>query len=262
MILAQKNIFEFYTGLDDRQWDTTENKYNAIVVLPRYTVPSIQLFVDVATAATLDLCNSEGEVLDSIDSMVVEAETGYVRLKYISDQYDGDADEGYFCLKITTSEEVFYSDVFEWRTDVTLSGLIKITASSSNFSLGIDKEYLYDTTNFTFECYLKVFDYPGLSTETEELARDANGVLFPYYTGTAISESWIINGNKHIYRFLSILRLLQQNGVVTILWEGTTRTANDIMDEISVDHGYYDLVDIELKIKASGDVVTVINKTN
>ena len=260
MILAQKNIFVFYDAIGNRQWDFTENRYNSIVVLPTLTIPQIQLIMDTDTYANLDVCDPDGTFLfEAVDPTMV-TETGYKRMKYAGGSATG-LTEGYYCLKVTTNLGTYISDVFEWRDDVSLDDLIKIEATSSNFSLGVNKDYVIDMTSFTFSCYLKLFDYLGLITETEELAREANGVIFPYYTGTATSESWIINGNKHIYKFLSSLRLLQQNGVVTITWRGEARTAMDIMVEINRDHGYFDLVDIEIKIKPSNEVVTVINKT-
>ena len=261
-ILAQYGILKYYSTKSNRQWDTTHNKYIPIVFLDMGDYSPFQLIMESGTNAEMRIynANTEEEVTTSAISLVVSDKDTYVRvhsnggnLAYIS------LSDDYFYAVITGDSGTCYSDVFGWMNDVDVNDLIKVSASSSNIAMGRKSEYVLDISSSTFTCYFNVNEYLGIIPETEEDANENNGVVIPYYVGTAKSRAWIIDGNEYIYEFLLSLRILNVNGEVTITYRGVVYLAEDIIAEKEEEYGDSDIIDINLSIKANGDIMTVIN---
>lgn len=258
MILAQYNILKAYEVKASRHWDNTANQTGAIVLLATNVVPPIQLAVSAGTTATIQLYTSLDVAVGSPISMVVTDMTTHVRLNYLGETLTGGEVQvaGYYYMKVTNGADTYYFDVFEWRDDLT--GLFKVAATSSNINVG---GYVFDLTNFTYLCYLGA-EYRITEQEDEEYSTEDNGTISPYYTGTSRSRIWVVDGCEYIYEFLLGLRLLDVNGSVTITWNYIDYSADDILVEIDNDHGGADLLDIEVRIKPSNEIMKVINSTN
>ena len=67
-----------------------------------------------------------------------------------------------------------------------------------------------------------------------------------------------LSGNKYIFLFLLGLRILAQNGAVTVTWEQVDYTANDIRVEKGTEYVKGDNFDISIKIKPSNSIMTVV----
>jgi len=262
MILAQYNILGFYTSKSSRKWNILqrlgENEELLRVFLPTNTIPAVQLIVDSATTASIELLDSEDEVVGSPLSMTVEDATTYKRLIYTGTTLTGNSD-GDYSIKITCGSDVYYSDVFGWKTGIAdVSDVLKVSAVSGNIKLG--GSYTVNLTDFTYECYINA-DYLGLEPETEDEVAQSSGANTVIYGSIVPSREFDIYGNEYIYRFLLGLRILETNGTVTITWDDVDYTATDIRAEKSEEHSP-EAIQIKLTFVDKNEIITALNETN
>ncbi|MFA5652419.1 MAG: hypothetical protein WC933_03570 [Candidatus Paceibacterota bacterium] len=256
-ILSQYNILGFYTDKTLRQWERSANKELHIVFLETNKVPSIQLIVSAATAATIQLIDVNDNNVGSALNMTIGTQTGYKQLIYKGTTLTGNSD-GYYSLKITNGSEVYYSDVFAWISDSSsLSQLLKISITSANIKKGITG-YSYNLTGFTYLCYLNA-DKVLFDTEFNGDANEIQSVPRILYGNSVKTEKFNIYGCPYIYNFLYGIPALRINGVVTITFEGITYTANYINLKVKEDFGGNDLADIELTFIDNDGVISPDN---
>lgn len=267
MILAQRNIVKFYATKSNRNWDNSDNKQQHIVFLPvnndgEVLVPDIELIVSTAVASpSISICFNKNDVVAETATMDVEAATGYSRLIHLGGYSETfTIIEDYFYLKIVNGIYTYYSDVFAATADT--GNLLKISATSSNISLGRRNDYVLNLTGFTFLCYLNVWQVNQPIYLEEEYANERDGVVTPYYCGQSKQLNWVISGTEYILDFLKLLRILSINGSVSITWKGESITASEIEAEIEESYNDATLLDISLKVIPYSDVVAVINETN
>jgi len=229
MIKAQHNILGFYDnilariGVDNGSYSDSIDNKDVLVKLATNTMPAIQLLVDDATTATIQLLDEDDADVGSALSMIVTDLTSYKRLNYLSTSLSGNSC-GIYSLKIINGLNTYYSDQFMWEDSV--SEYLKISAVSSDVKLG--GTYVVDLTNFTYEFYLSA-DYIGI--EHEMASEDSEKLSVPnvLYADFKPTRQFGILCTENTYRFLSGLRILESNGTVTIEYGYISYTANDIL---------------------------------
>lgn len=237
MIKAQYNIVGFYTSKAARQWDRFKgeghNEELFRVFLPTNKIPAVQVIVDSASTATIQLFNTDDTAISSVLNMTVEAGTGYKRLIYAGTTLTGKTDGDYYLKIVNTigvgNTETYYSDVFGWTSDSDdLNDLLKISAVSSDFRAW--KNYNFNMTGITHECYVNA-EYLGLTPEFEDEIVKRDGANNIVYGTLTLTRTWEVYACEYIYKFLLGLRILESNGTVTVTWKGNSYTANDILAE-------------------------------
>lgn len=234
-ILGQYNILGFYSSLTSRAWNkqiaTGADEETFRVFLQTNKIPAIQLIVDTATTATVQVFDINDVSVGSAQSMTVESITSGKRLIYLGNTLSGN-DDGDYYLRVTINGSTYlYSDVFGWTSNSSyLSKLTKISAVSSNIRLGTS--YLLNLTGFTSECYVNA-EYLGVSPEAQDEVTERYGTINILYSAMIPKHEFNVYGTEYIQRFLLGLRVLEANGTVTITHNGISYTANDITAEVS-----------------------------
>lgn len=264
MILAQYNILNFYTSKTSRAWNKLEsdggNKELFRIFLQTGKIPAVQIMVDAATSATIQVYDVNDTAIGSALAMTVES-SGHLttkRIVYTGTTLTGQESGDYY-LKVVNGSDTYYSDVFGWTSDSDkLSDLLKISAVSSNITVG--RYYTMNLTNFTFECYVNA-DYLGLAPDIEEEITQRGGVNNVVYSDLVVKREFEIYGVEYLYKFLLGLRILESNGTVTITHNGISYTANDIMVEKTEDHSP-DTMQLKLSFVDVSETLSVSNELN
>lgn len=260
-ILAQYGTIKFYESKEYVHHEITHNE-NVMALFQNNKIPAIQLFIDDESVTTLNISlirYSDDQVIH-IEGVLVENETNGKRFKFAGKTLESTNEDGWYYVKLSSGAIAYYSDVFMWKTSTAeLTESIKINVDTSDFAIGRQQEYIFDTTDFEYECYLLIDQYDGIELQNEEDANEENGQIIPYYTGFARMRQFVIKGHESIYEFMVGLRVMKINGVVTISYRGISYVANDISVEVNNKSGDFDIVFITLKFVANNDIITPIN---
>lgn len=260
MLLGKYNFLGAHLDPVYRIWDKSANPEGFIVFLLTGTVPAIELIVDDATSASLQVLDCDGEDVGSPIAMTVEDVTTYKRLIYTG-SFMADQSDGFYSLKVTNGAETYYFEMFAWVSSQTIADnkLLKITASLGDFDIiGYDGTYTTNMTGLVYEFYVAQIGSDD-SHEIDEEANNNSGVNFVSYGNRAIINSFILKANRDIWIFLTGLRVLSANGTVDITWEGETTRVMDIEieEDILVERMLYS---VKFKYKVSGETVAVNNQ--
>ncbi|WP_159522873.1 hypothetical protein [Sunxiuqinia indica] len=260
-ILAQYNVLGVYASKEARLWESLKVNGNPElfrIFLETNTIPAIQLIVDNASTASVQLLDANDNPLGSPLSMTILSETGYKKVIYAGTTLSG-YDDGDYSLKITIDAVVYYTDVFGWTSnEYYLDDLLKITAVSSNIRLS--NYYDMDLTGFTFECYINS-EYLGLQPEVDEEIATRGGVTKVLYGNLVPLHEFEVYAAEYIYRFLLGLRVLESNGTVTVTWKSVSYTANDIMTDVTENNGNK-TYQLKLTFIDISETISVNNKLN
>lgn len=252
MILGQLNIIGFYSNILARIDTGKVGNKNCFITLETNHVPALQLVVDDATTATLQLLDEDDADVGSALNMTVTDVTNYKRLIYLGTTLSGQSN-GIYSFKIVNGANTYYSDQFNWCDEV--GDLLKITGVSTDISMG--RSYTIALTGFTFECYFNA-TYLGIDSETEEEVTTKLGINNVLYANTLMIRPFSITGNENTFKYLSVLgRVIATNGTVTIYFDYKTFTASDILTEKSDD--YINSMILNFKFTDINEVFSVDN---
>lgn len=255
MIKAQYGILKWYESLEDVHFFNSENEA-IMATFYKGNIPSFQFMTDGGASVSLYLIKYNGltETTLSVNPVLTD-ETDYIRVKYSGSILTGQ-DDGWYYLRCDIDGTSYYSDMFNWDTDV--SKYLKITATSYDIHLGDNPKYLYNMDDYTLTGYF-LFEYEGIDLQNEEEANEENGQIIPYYSGFARMRKFSIKGNESIFNFLAGLRVLGINGEITITCGNEMYKARDVSVEVSSQSGNFDIVFINLKFVNNSDIITPIN---
>jgi hypothetical protein len=255
MILGGVNILGFYSTKANRNWDNTANREEYISLLYRGYIPSIQLFVNIAASASLQVYDEQLGTLGGAQAMTVTQVGSCAMLTFqtVQGQY---SDDGYYSLVITTDQETIYSDVFGWT--VTLTEFLKITATSGNVAINPDYKFTQDLTGFTYLVYVGAIENE-IQPDTQEKGENLNGITEINYGSTSLIRSFDLLCSKSLYIFLNYLRMLSANGTVILEWKGESFYIKDIEIEKKEVHGGNDLYNTTLRFKKPYETMMIIN---
>lgn len=223
------NTLGFYTTKTNRQYDNTGN----IRVLHHFEtnkIPAFQLIIVSAETFTAsyelfdidDTLVSSGSV--TVEEDTNEAGTVYRRLIFLGATL-ASKEDGFYWIKITyDTDQVIYSDVFCWQTDV--SDYLRIEAKTwadgspsvyANMMIG---EFELNMANsFAYLVYLNA-DESALDYETEEEGVEKTYGNIPLFSSRNKISEFEITGYRITHDFLAGLRQVWTNGVVTLTYKG------------------------------------------
>jgi len=257
-IIAQLNPLRFYADKRSRQFENTENQ-NRLVVYPMYLdtvlkckVPQFNVIInEVLSTVTMKVYDCDGvEMVSSIPSSLSFGT--YTQIMYtggiiINDQI------GNYEIKLTINGIDYWSDYFEWTTD--LDDKLKITAESSKIRLGT---YEYELIYTTYEFYLALKPLSS-NTYLKEEANETLAITDINYGSSALLRSYNVLANEPIFMFLRALRILSCNGSVVFNHKFIDYQAVDIVTEIESDVINADLINVKIEFKVLAESVSVYN---
>jgi hypothetical protein len=258
MLLGGVNTIGAYSVKANRAWDNTHNREEYIAIYETGKIPCLQLFVDAATEATVQLYDAiTEEVVGGAYAMTVTQSTTYATLTYLGLTLAAQT-QGYYYLKITTDAETIYTDVFGWADDV--SGYLKITATSTNVALHQSVKAIHSFTGFSYLVYVAAHENKE-QADIQEKGIDLNGTTYINYGSTSIIESFDLMCNRALFDFFIYLRHLSPNGTVILEWKGESRYIGDIEMEEKEVHNGNDLYNATLRFKNPWRTMLIINTT-
>jgi hypothetical protein len=256
MLLANYNVLEVHDSLSKRRWDISDNPSAFIINFLTGYVPALQFIVDDASTASFELLDENDNVVSGSETnFTIESASGYKRLIHLHEQLTG-KDEGYYSFKITIDSDVYYSDMFCWRDD--LSGFLKVKAYDlGDFYLG-EADYRLNMENFVYECYVSA-EYQRMELNLPEEGEEVVGVTKTTYGSRTLTRVFQLDFHEYLFVFMSGLRILSANGMVQFSWDNKDYNAHDITVDIEDDPVEGDIYIILLKFKVMGETLSVCN---
>lgn len=242
-MLSGINILGFFKSVADQRWNNADIK-EFTAVFKNGTMPSFIIVVDSdGIAGTVELINIiENEVVTSKPIVVTES-NGRKILSFTSVQHAGQ-DDGNYYLKITIDTDIFYSEVFDWCTDI--STFVKLSIDSSDITMGGVHVLPYSTTPIVF--YLK---YNGRSIDVE-INEDGSEKFYgdiPAFSAANIIQTLEVNGTAQIFKMLSSLRPFWVNGEIIIEASGYENIIYDTVAEIKESDSFDETIIINFKYR-------------
>lgn len=259
MILGGVNILGFYSTKANRNWDNTANREDYISIFYTGYTPLVILFVDEATTAVIQVYNEQLETLYGENAMTITQLGSCAMLTYQPLQVSY-MEDGYYSLQITINgNEIIYSDVFGWATD--LSEYLKVTAVSSNIAINPDYKFTQNIADITYLVYVNAHENE-IIPDTQEKGENLNGITEINYGSTSIIRSFDLLCSNSLFIFLNYLRMLSVNGNVALEWKGESFYIKDIEVEKKEAFGGNDLYNATLRFKNPYETMMIINAIN
>jgi len=244
-MLIGYNTIRYFEDKTLRRWDNADNKHLYVWFKTNKIPPFVLISDTIQTSATVQIFDANTDIaVGAAQAVTITTNGSYNQLKFDGFDLTG-MDEGCYYSKIVTASdtETYYSEVFAWTEDSTSNlkenGLLKISATSSNITLG--GTYEIDLTDITYECFIEVQD-PNEEPDTKE-----SGVEKPYgdvsvFNTRVLKPSFNFVGNYDLLEFLTGLRALSTNGAVIFTYKGLSRTAIDIVFSLEENHAGQELI--------------------
>jgi hypothetical protein len=238
-MLQGVNIFDFFYNLEDRRWDNADIK-EYCVIFQNSIIPGFIVVLQTAeTTASLDFIDAiTDEVIQnySINTIYDSDITGYKIILFVETTKTG-VDDGYYYYKITIGSSIYYSEVFEWRTN--LSNLIKFDIFSENTTMGEGHNMPFSDLHNIF--YLQTNGVSLTPDITEKGSEKPYGDI-PVFSTVNYLRTLNINGNDQILTYLAAIRIFEVNGIIKITIKGKEKLVYDTKCEILEDDTFGDTI--------------------
>lgn len=246
------NTLGFYTVKANRQYDNTDNRQ----IIHKFETNKLPAFLfaipgTITTATYRLLCVDETVI--KTGSCALSTETNNFGTTYSIISLSGATTtlqtDGYYYIEVTCNTTAYYSDVFEWVTDV--SELLKINAVSTGLAIGV-----FPVGAFTYTMYIDSNDFTEEHEVTEEGEEKTYGNV-PAFVSVNRKYKFDLVGYNKTLQFLSGLRALLVNGSISLTWKGETVDIYDMVTESSgaLNYNIYPIT-VTFKLK---DYIQTIN---
>jgi len=254
-IIAKYNPIDLYANKGNRRWNLTDNREQYIILYESGQIPAMQLIVDEATTATLQLMDQDDNAVGSPVSFTIESASDYDRLIHTGTTL-ADPEDGYYYLEITIDGTAYYSEMFGWTSDT--SELLKLEITDlANFDLG--GYYTMNMDGYSYLCYFDA-EYNGVKPDVVSDDTDNSGVSDISSGSRTLVRTFLVDGHEYIYEFLSGLRILNCNGTVAFTYLGREFTASDIDIDTEDELVNGDMYRIKVEFKVRNETISTNNK--
>ena len=236
-----------------RRWGNADNKQvlttfkNA--ASPENNYPPFAIVTDTsATSGTVQLYDTDDATVSSAPTITIAAldpaVSGYKLLKYAGKALTGQADGCYYYKIVLNTGEIIYSEVFEWKTDV--SDLVKVEATNDNITIA--GTYNVDMSSLTFISYYDS-EFGETALDIQEKGVEKPFGVKPTFNTRNLINSLEVFGTRDIFVYLSGLRILEVNGDVAFTYNNVEMTAYDITVEKKESFAFDEVTVITIEFK-------------
>jgi len=253
-MLVGCNTIRYFEDKSLQRWVNADNQY-IFVYFATDLIPPFVLISDTAeTSARVQIFDKNDDSVGGTQVVAVSINGTKKMLKFDGLDLGLTSDEGCYYAKIETytgigaAVETYYSEVFYWTEDSTSnlkeSGLLKITAVSSNITLG--NTYEIDLSDITYECFIEVNE-PETNQEISERGNEKPYGDIGVFNTRVLKRKYELLGTNDMFEFLSALRLFKTNGTVTFTYNGLAEDAFDIVFESSESYSKQEAISMSIE---------------